>query len=92
MSYFVEINMVNSMIVFFAAAIPIYLSFHLKNKLRILTILLSIFAVIHAIYHATEVFGYTDIAEGILEPLSVVLLISFGLVYLRMIRVRRIHA
>jgi hypothetical protein len=91
MSYFFEISIIDSIAVLFAAAIPIYLSFHLKNRLRILTILLATFVIIHASYHVTEVFGYDILAETILEPLSVVLLIVFGLAYLRMLKVRRIQ-
>jgi len=92
MSELIEINIINSTVVFFAAIIPIYLSTQLNGKLRILTILLALFAIVHATYHVMEVFEYEEISETFIEPLSVIVLIIFGLAYLRILKVRRIHA
>lgn len=83
MTDFLEINLFDSVAVLIAAAIPIYLSFYVQGTLRILTVLLSIFVLIHALYHILEVFDYEDIADTIILPLSILLLIVFGLVYLR---------
>ena len=83
MTDFLEINLFDSIAVLIAAAIPIYLSFYVQGSLRILTVLLSIFVLIHALYHILEVFEYEDIADTIILPLSILLLIVFGLVYLR---------
>jgi len=92
MSELIELNIINGTIVFFAAIIPIYLSVKLKGKLRILTLLLALFVTVHSTYHITDVFEYEEIAETIIEPISIVLLITFGLVYLRILKVRRIKA
>ena len=83
MTDFLEINLFDSIAVLIAAVIPIYLSFYVQGSLRILTVLLSIFVLIHALYHILEVFEYEDIADTIILPLSILLLIVFGLVYLR---------
>ena len=92
MSEIVEINMVNSIAIFFASVIPLYLSLHLKGNFQKLTILVGIFAIVHAIYHSMEVFGFEEIAENIIEPLSILVLVVFGLWYLRIRSVRRATA
>ena len=89
MSDIIEINIINSVAIFFASVVPIYLSYHLKGNLRKLTILVGVFAIVHAIYHTTEVFGYEEIAENVIEPLSVLVLVIFGFWYLRIRSVRR---
>ena len=64
MSEIIEINIVNSIAVFFASVIPFYLSLKLTGNLQKLTILVGIFAIVHAIYHTTEVFGFEEIANS----------------------------
>ena len=88
MGEIIEINIVNSIAVFLASVIPIYLSFHLEGKLQKLTIILSVFALVHGIYHTAEVLEYEEIAEDIINPLSVVFLIIFGFWYLRIRRTK----
>ena len=92
MSELIEINIINSIAIFFASVIPIYLSYHLKGNLRKLTILVGIFAIVHASYHASEVFGFEEIAENVIEPLSVLVLVIFGFWYLRIRSLRRVSA
>ena len=92
MSELIEINIVNSIAIFFASVIPIYLSLHLKGNLKKLTILVGIFAIVHAIYHTMEVFGFEAIAENFIEPLSILVLVVFGFWYLRIKNVRRATA
>lgn len=91
MTEIVEINIVNSVAVFFAAIIPLYLSLHLKGHMQKLTLLLSAFAIIHAIYHGVEVFGYEELADDLIEPLSIAVLIVFGFYYLRVKSTRRVE-
>ena len=78
-----EINFVDAILIFVAAVIPLYLSFRLQGHLRLLTIVLFAFVIIHAVYHALEIFGYDIFSENIVQPLSVVILIIFGLSYLK---------
>jgi hydrogenase/urease accessory protein HupE len=89
MGELIEISIISSIAIFFASVIPIYLSFHLKGNLRKLTILIGIFGIVHGIYHATEVFGYEEFADNILEPISVLVLVIFGFWYLRIRSIRR---
>ena len=73
-------NIINAVLIFVASAIPIYLCFRLNGYLKLLTGTLAGFVIIHGIYHALEVFDYGILAENLFEPLSVALLITFGVI------------
>jgi uncharacterized membrane protein HdeD (DUF308 family) len=78
-----EIHYISSVFIFAASIIPIYLSFKLKNRLRVLTILLGVFAIFHAIYHVVYAVGIETFGEEILQPISITILILFGVTYLK---------
>ncbi len=87
------INFVDGIAVLAAATIPIYLSLKLNNIVRRLAITLAIFATIHGIYHIVTAFRYELLGEGLFEPLSVVSLIIFGLIYINLVRRKEeVHA
>jgi chromate transport protein ChrA len=75
--------------IFSAAIIPIYISIRVRgaNKIRIrtVTIILAVFILIHGLYHLAELFGYHRLGEELLEPLSVVILILFGIMMIRIL-------
>jgi putative Mn2+ efflux pump MntP len=88
-----EIQITQSIIYFIAAAIPIYLTRILKKRtdgnnnnnnkhFKILTIILAGFVLMQAIYHAIGALGFSLLAKVILEPLSFVILLFFGVIYL----------
>jgi len=79
-------------LVFAAAGVPIYLCIKLDGHLKLLTGLLACFVIIHGIYHALDVFGYGELGEGLFDPLSIVLLISFGITYWRIRKKKEIVA
>ncbi len=79
-----ELHLVCSVLMFAASVVPIYLSVMLKGNMRKLTILLSIFVLIHAAYHVTGTLEMDFLSESIFEPLSIVALISFGFFYLKL--------
>lgn len=85
-----ELHFVCTILMLAAALVPIYLSVMLKGNLRKLTILLSIFVLIHAGYHVTGVMGMDFLSEGVFEPLSIAVLICFGLFYLNLTRKARV--
>ncbi len=78
-----EINFIDAVLIFAAAIIPLYLAFRLEGYLRLLSIALFAFVIIHALYHTVAVIGYDDTADNIVQPLSVVALIIFGVLYLK---------
>jgi hypothetical protein len=89
-----EIQIAQSVVYFIAAAIPIYLTRILKkradrnnnnnnNKYFImLTIILAGFVLTQGIYHAIGAFGFSLLAKEVLEPLSFVILLFFGIIFL----------
>ena len=85
-----EIQITQSIVYFIAAAIPIYLTRILKKRtdgnnnkhFKVLTIILAGFVLMQAIYHAIGALGFSLLAKGVLEPLSFVILLLFGVIYL----------
>ena len=88
-----EFHFFNAIAVFAAAIVPIYLTVKLKNQnLKKLTAVLAIFIVIHGIYHTVGSLGNIVLAKGVLDPLSAMALLGFGLLYLRTQRRKEIKA
>jgi hypothetical protein len=86
----IDLHLISMVCVFVASVIPIYLILRLKNSpLRTLTIVLTFFILIHGFYHVTGFLRFDFIAEGLLEPLSILILIFFGMMYLNTIRTKR---
>lgn len=67
---------------FFAALIPAYLSLKLRGDICKVTIMLTAFIVVHGIYHIVRMQGIESIADSVLEPASIIVLIAFGITYL----------
>jgi hypothetical protein len=86
----IDLHLISMVFIFVASVIPIYLISGLKNSpLRKLTLVLTVFILIHGFYHVTGFLGFNFVAEGILEPLSILILIFFGMMYLNTIRTKR---
>ena len=75
---------------FLLPIVPIYLTIKLKDNLKKLTAILSIFILIHAVYQIVGFYGFDLFAEGIFEPLSAAVLIFFGIVYSGLAREKNI--
>lgn len=76
----------SALFILVSAAIPILLSLQLTGRVRQLTLLLAVFILVHGSYHVSVLFGYEFIGTGILDPVSVVVLIFFGVYYLKLLR------
>ncbi|MCL5066903.1 MAG: hypothetical protein M1368_00940 [Thaumarchaeota archaeon] len=76
----------SAVFIFAATGVPIYLCTKLTGKTRTLTLVFATFILVHGFYHVSVVLGFEFLGEGVLEPLSVLLLISFGLLYLNLTR------
>lgn len=77
-----ELDLLSALMIFFAAIVPIYLSFKLKGDLSKLTIALAAFIILHGIYHVVRMQGIESMAESVFEPASVIVLIAFGATYI----------
>ena len=82
-------HLIDAIVYLIAAAIPIY--FILKSKksidnnnnnhlLRLTTALVG-FIFIQVLYHIAGIAGFRLLAKGFLEPLSMALLLLFGIIY-----------
>jgi hypothetical protein len=76
-----QLHFISAILILLAAIVPIYLTIKLRDNLKKLTAILSIFILMHAAYQVAGFFGLTLLADGVLEPLSVAVLIFFGIVY-----------
>lgn len=82
----IDINFVSMIVIFTAAVIPVYIAIKLNNNsysrynpnLKKLAIMLAAFILAHGVYHITRFLGFTLLAEGVFEPLSITILIAFG--------------
>ena len=62
--------------------VPIMISLRVRiASLRIMSLLLGLFALTHGFYHLAEAFGIDFLSDVVLEPSSVAFLLAFGLYY-----------
>jgi uncharacterized membrane protein len=82
-------NLVDAIVYLVAAIIPAY--FILKsrksinnndNNFRKLTMVLVGFILMQVIYHIAAIIGFRLLAKGFLEPLSMAVLLFFGIMYI----------
>lgn len=77
-----QLHLISAIAIFLAAVVPAYLTLRLKGNLRRLTLILTIFIFTHALFHITGYLGFNFLAEGVFEPLSVAVLVLFGITLL----------
>ena len=76
-----QFHLIDGVVILLAAAVPIYFTIRLKNNLRKLTAILSIFILMHAVYCWLDFFGFDLLSDGVFEPLSAPVLVFFGISY-----------
>ncbi|MDX1373902.1 MAG: hypothetical protein R3321_15610 [Nitrososphaeraceae archaeon] len=74
-----NIGLISGIRMFRAARVPSYFSVSLSKEYKILSIVLSLFIIIHGLYHITEYLGKEILADSLLSPLSILILIVFGI-------------
>ncbi len=77
----IQLHFISAIFILLAAVVPIYLTLRLSGRLRKLVLILTIFILVHSLYHIAGFFGLTMLAEAVFEPLSVAILIFFGIIY-----------
>lgn len=76
------LDLASTIIILSAGAIPAYLSLKLRGDMAAVTAALTVFIVMHGIYHIVRMQGLESMADGMFEPASVAALIAFGTTYL----------
>ena len=80
-------NLIQSIAYFTAATVPIYFILKSRENKEVrkpfenISILLIGFILIQAVYHLLGIFGLKLLSKGFLEPLSIIILLLFGLTY-----------
>jgi hypothetical protein len=65
-----------------AGIVPLIMAVKVKvRSLRILSLLLGLFAVVHGFYHLASGFQQDFLADVIFEPISLILLVGLGAYY-----------
>jgi hypothetical protein len=65
-----------------AGIVPLIMAFRVKvHSLRILSLLLGLFAIVHGFYHLAFGFQQELLADAVFEPISLVLLVGLGTYY-----------
>ena len=76
------LNILAWVALFGVGIVPLLISFKVKvRSLRILSLLLGLFAITHGMYHLSEAYGINILSDVILEPISVGFLLAFGFYY-----------
>jgi di/tricarboxylate transporter len=82
-----ELHLVSTIVVLISIVIPVFIAIQLRHsnnrRLRDLMIVLAIFVAVHGIYHIIDFLGFSFLAEWLFEPISIAILIFFGVLYLR---------
>jgi hypothetical protein len=65
-----------------AGIVPLIMAFRVKvHSLRILSLLLGLFAIVHGFYHLASGFQQEFLADVVIEPISLLLLVGLGAYY-----------
>jgi uncharacterized membrane protein (DUF485 family) len=78
------LHLLNFIFMLVTASVPAYLAIRLRGTNRRLLYLsagLTIFALVHALYHLADFLELVDLADSYLLPFSVVLLVLYGVYY-----------
>jgi intracellular septation protein A len=76
-------NLLDAIVYFIAATVPVYFILKSNNKhLRNITIALVSFILLQGVYHIAGTIGFKLLAKGFLEPSSIIVLLLFGVIYL----------
>jgi len=80
------LSLLNFLFMLITASAPLYLAVRLRgSKIRLLylSIGLATFALVHSLYHLAEFLNLDSLADNVFLPLSVVLLVVYGIYYYR---------
>ena len=65
-----------------AGIVPLIIAVRVKvRSLRILSLLLGLFAIVHGFYHLASGFQQPFLADAVFEPISLILLVGLGAYY-----------
>jgi hypothetical protein len=76
------LHLISGLAFFLGSVVLFYFSIKSTGRIRLLAIIFLVFTIVHSLYHVTSSLDQELLSEGLLEPLSVIILILFGFSYL----------
>ena len=73
------LNLFSVIMMILAGTIPAFLALRTSGMIRMLLIVLLSFILIHGLYHLLDIIGFEFVADSIIRPVSVVVLMLFGI-------------
>jgi DMSO/TMAO reductase YedYZ heme-binding membrane subunit len=80
------LNIFNAILILSISTIPAFLALKTSGNIRVLLIALMFFTLVHGIYHLTDALGLGVLADSVFRPISVAILIIFGLIAYKITR------
>jgi len=77
-----NLNFLSGIMIILIGIIPTFLASKTSGTIKILLVVLSLFTMVHGSYHLLDILGFEFIADSIIRPLSVVILMIFGIMTL----------
>lgn len=78
----IYLHLISGLAFFSGSVVLVYFSIKSTGRIRFLAIIFLVFTLVHSLYHVTSYFDQELLSEGLLEPMSVIILILFGISYL----------
>lgn len=75
----ISLNIFNGILILSIGVIPAFLGVKTSGNVRKLLIVLTLFTIIHGTYHLLDAMGLEFLADSVFRPISVGILIIFGL-------------
>lgn len=79
-------NVFSGILILSIGIIPAFLSLKTTGNVKLLLIILTLFTMIHGSYHFLDSIGFEFLSDFIIRPISVIVLIIFGIITLRIKR------
>jgi len=73
------LNLFSGIMMILAGTIPAFLALRTSGMIRMLLIVLLSFTLIHGLYHLLDIMGFEFVADSIIRPVSVAVLMLFGI-------------
>lgn len=83
---YIILNIFSGILILAISAIPAVLSTKTSGNVRMLLVVLAVFTIIHGTYHLADAVGIEFLSDSVLRPLSVGVLIMFGIIALKVTR------
>lgn len=82
----ISLNIFNGILILSIGVIPAFLGLKTSGNVQKLLIVLTLFTLVHGIYHLSDAMGLEFLADSVFRPISVGILIVFGIIAFKVTR------